>query len=81
MERPGDFVIVIQSPLRHAASMKLNEQAILRFMNDAAYKPMDQSQMARALEIHSNDRAALRNILSKLAAAGKILQGRHRVMN
>lgn len=76
MERPGDFVIVIQSPLRHAASMKLNEQAILRFMNDAAYKPMDQSQMARALEIHSNDRAALRNILSKLAAAGKILQGK-----
>ena len=56
--------------------MKLNEQAVLRFMASADYKPMDQSELARAMEIHSNDRAALRNILHKLASAEKILQGK-----
>jgi hypothetical protein len=60
----------------HHRSMKLNEQAVLRFMADKDYRPMDQSEMARAMEIHSNDRAALRNILHKLASAGKIIQGK-----
>jgi ribonuclease R len=55
--------------------MKLNEQAVLRFMAGPDYRPLDQSELARALEIHSNDRAALRNILHKLSTAGKILQG------
>lgn len=56
-------------------SMKLNEQSVLRFIAAAEYKPMDPSELARAMEIHSNDRAALRNILQKMTAAGKILQG------
>lgn len=56
--------------------MKLNEQAVLRFMEDRDYRPMDASELARAMEIHSNDRAALRNILGKLVAAGKITQGK-----
>lgn len=56
--------------------MKLNEQAVLRFMSEAGYQPMDASQLARSMEIHSNDRAALRNILRKLAAAEKIREGK-----
>ena len=56
--------------------MKLNEQAVLRFMASAEYRPMDASELARAMEVHSNDRAAMRNILHKLASAGKIVQGK-----
>ena len=56
--------------------MKLNEQAVLRFMSEKGYQPMDASQLARSMEIHSNDRAALRNILRKLAAAEKIREGK-----
>lgn len=56
--------------------MKLNEQAVLRFMKDKDYRPTDASGLARTMEIHSNDRAALRNILNKLVEAGKITLGR-----
>ncbi len=56
--------------------MKLNEQAVLRFMAAADYRAMDPSELARAMEIHSNDRAAMRNILHKLVSAGKIVQGK-----
>lgn len=56
--------------------MKLNEDAVLRFLSTPDYKPMDQSQLARSMAIHSNDRSALRNILFKLVKQGKIKEGK-----
>jgi len=56
--------------------MKLNEQAVLRFMAAPNYRAMEQGELARAMEIHSNDRAALRNILRKLIAEGKVREGK-----
>ena len=56
--------------------MKLNEQAVLRFMAAPNYRAMEQAELARAMEIHSNDRAALRNILRKLIADGKVREGK-----
>jgi ribonuclease R len=56
--------------------MKLTEQAVLRFMAAPNYRAMEQAELARAMEIHSNDRAALRNILRKLIAEGKVREGK-----
>lgn len=56
--------------------MKLNEQTVLRFMAAPNYRAMEQAELARAMEIHSNDRAALRNILRKLIAEGKVREGK-----
>ncbi len=55
--------------------MKLNEQAVLRFMQQKDYRPIDAGELARRMEIHSNDRGALRNILRKLLGSGRIMEG------
>jgi ribonuclease R len=55
--------------------MKLNEQAVLRFMEQKDYRPINAAELARRMEIHANDRAALRNILRKLVGSGRVLEG------
>lgn len=55
--------------------MKVNEQAVLRFMSAPDYSPMDQSQLARAMGIASKDRGELRDILRRLTETGKVSWG------
>ena len=44
-------------------------------MGQKEYRPMDSSELARRMEIHPNDRAALRNILRKLVGDGRVVEG------
>jgi len=49
---------------------------ILRFLRSSSYRPMNKSELARALEVSSNERADMRGVLAKLEREGVIVAGK-----
>lgn len=49
---------------------------LLQFLADPGYHPMTKSELARALELHPEERAEMRRALGQLQAEGLVLQGR-----
>ncbi len=55
---------------------EIMEQELLDYMRRADYRPLNKSELARALEVPSNDRAELRQLLKKLEHEGTILRAK-----
>ncbi len=62
----------------HSSSMNDLRGSLLKLMGGKNYHPMDASELARALGIQSSERRALRVLLSKLEAKGRISIGAKR---
>jgi ribonuclease R len=56
--------------------MKITEASILAFMSHSDYKPLDRSELARQMNVKSNERSAMREALRLLEDDEKIKEGK-----